>query len=74
MSELREQLGRIQKKIDEIKPEYKIYDNKLMLNKEEAVRKAEIGHELYRLNIEAIGLLNEIDREEGSKKRLSDNG
>ena len=74
MRELREQLGRIQKKIDEIKPEYKIYDNKLMLNKEEAVRKAEIGHELYRLNIEAIGLLNEIDREEGSKKRLSDNG
>ena len=45
-----------------------------MLNKEEALRKAEIGHELYKLNIEAIGLLNEIDREEGSKKRLSDNG
>jgi len=74
MSELREKLGRIQNKIDEIKPEYKIYNNKLMLNKEEALRKAEIGHELYKLNIEAIGLLNEIDREEGSKKRLSDNG
>jgi len=74
MSELREKLGRIQNKIDEIKPEYKIYDNKLMLNKEEALRKAEIGHELYKLNIEAIGLLNEIDREEESKKRLSDNG
>ena len=74
MSELREKLGRIQNKIDAIKPEYKIYDNKLMLNKEEALRKAEIGHELYKLNIEAIGLLNEIDREEESKKRLSDNG
>ena len=74
MSELREKLSRIQDKIDVMKPEYKIFENKLMLNKEEAVRKAEIGHELYRLNIEAIGLLNEIDREEGSKKRLSDNG
>ena len=74
MSELREKLGRIQDKIDTIKPEYEIYNKRLMLKKEEAVRKAEIGHELYRLNIEAIGLLNEIDREEGSKKRRKYDG
>ena len=74
MSELREKLGRIQNKIDAIKPEYEIYNKRLMLKKEEAIRKAEIGHELYRLNIEAIGLLNEIDREEGSKKRRQDYG
>lgn len=74
MGELREQLERVQKKIDEIKPEYDIYNHRLMLKKEEAVRKAEIGHELYRLNIIAIGILNEIDKEEGDKKRAKDSG
>ena len=72
MSELREQLERVQKKIDEIKPEYDIYNHRLMLKKEESVRKAEIGHELYRLNIIAIGILNEIDKEEGDKKKKGD--
>ena len=72
MGELREQLERVQKKIDEIKPEYEIYNHRLMLKKEEAVRKAEIGHELYRLNIIAIGILNEIDKEEGDKKKKGD--
>ncbi len=67
MTELREQLNNVQKKIDAMKPEYDYYNKKFHLNKEEALRKAEIGHELYRLNITAIGLLNQIDKEEGDK-------
>ena len=67
MTELREQLNNVQKRIDAMKPEYDYYNKKFHLNKEDAVRKAEIGHELYKLNITAIGLLNQIDKEEGDK-------
>jgi len=67
MTELREQLNNVQKKIDAMKPEYDYFNKKFHLSKEEALRKAEIGHELYKLNITAIGLLNQIDKEEGDK-------
>jgi uncharacterized protein YlxW (UPF0749 family) len=58
--EIRDEIVRIQKKIDELKPKYDEYNNKLMLNKEEATDKADIGHELYGLNIKAIGKINEL--------------
>jgi len=67
MTEFREQLNNVQKRIDAMKPEYDFYNKKLFLSKEEAVRKSEIGFELYKLNIIAIGLLNQIDKEEGDK-------
>jgi len=69
MSEIDERLKRVQDQIDEIKPEYDAFNKRLMLSKEEATRKAEIGHELYRLNIEAIGILNELHRERDEGKR-----
>jgi len=65
----REQLNNVQRKIDIMKPEYDHYDKKLFLSREEALRKSEIGFELYKLNIIAIGLLNQIDKEEGDKNR-----
>lgn len=69
MSELDERLKRVQDQIDEIKPEYDAFNKRFMLKKEEATRKAEIGTELYRLNIEAIGILNELHKERETKKR-----
>jgi len=58
--EIRDNIRRTQKKIDEIKPIYDRYNKRLMLRKEEAVDKAEIGRQLYQLNIKAIHLIHEL--------------
>ena len=58
--EIRDKIVRTEKKINELKEEYEIYNKKLMLNKEEALFKSEMGHRLYKLNIHAISLIQEL--------------
>lgn len=58
--EIRNNINRTQKKIDELKPKYDGYNKKLMLSQEEFGNKAEIGHELYALNLKSIHLIHEL--------------
>ncbi len=58
--EIRNNINRTQKNIDDLKSIYEGYNKKLMLSKEEFGDKAGIGHELYALNIKAIHLIHDL--------------
>jgi len=58
--EIRDDINRVQKKINELKPIYDDYNKKLMLSRTHALQKADIGHELFQLNIKAIALIQEL--------------
>jgi len=58
--EIRDNIRRTQKKIDELKPIYDDYNKKFMLSRTHSLHKADIGHELYQLNIKAIHLIHEL--------------
>jgi len=57
---IRDRIISTQNEIDLLKLEYNEYNNHLMLNKDEATSKAEIGHKLYELNIKAIHLIHDL--------------
>jgi len=69
--EIRDNIRRTQKEIDKIKPIYDRYNKRLMLRKEEAVDKAEIGRQLYQLNLKAIHLIHDLAMcQEGRKTEM----
>ncbi len=58
--EIRDDLVKTNKKIALLKQEYEIYNKKLLLSKQESGDKSDLGYELYRLNIHAISLIQEL--------------
>lgn len=69
--EIRDNINRVQKKINELKPIYDDYNKKLMLSRVHSLHKADIGHELYELNIKAIHLIHDLAMcQEGRKSDL----
>ncbi len=58
--EIRDDLVKTNKKIAGLKIEYEIYNKKLLLSKQDAGDKADLGHELYRMNLHAISLIQEL--------------
>ena len=58
--EIRNNINRVEKDIRELKFKYEGYNKKLMLSQEEFGNKAEIGHELYALNLKSIHLIHEL--------------
>lgn len=57
---IRNELVNANKEIATKKEEYEYYNKKLLLSKPDAVAKADLGHELYELNIHAIALIQEL--------------
>ncbi len=58
--EIRNNINRAEKEIRELKFKYDGYNKRLMLSREEAGDKAELGHELYALNVKAIHLIHDL--------------
>ena len=58
--EIRDNINRTQKNIDDLKSIYEGYTNKLMLSQKEAGDKSEIGRQLFQLNIKAIHLIHDL--------------
>jgi len=58
--EIRDKINRTEKEIRNLKFKYDGYNKRLMLSREEAGDKAELGHELYALNVKAIHLIHDL--------------
>jgi len=58
--EIRDELVKTNRKIAMLKKEYEIYNKRLLLSKQDAGDKADLGAELYRLNIRGITLIQEL--------------
>ena len=58
--EIRDDIVKTNKKIADLKIEYEIYNKKFMLSKQDSTDKADLGVELYRLNIHAISLIQKL--------------
>lgn len=57
---IRNEIVKTNKKIKLLKEEYEIYNKKFMLSKQDSTDRADLGVELYRLNIHAISLIQEL--------------
>ncbi len=57
---IRDEIVKVNKKIYDLKIEYEVYNKKLLLSKQESGDKSDLGYELYRLNIHAISLIQEL--------------
>ncbi len=57
---IRDELMRTNKEIENLKEYYEYYNKKLMLSKQDASDKADLGRKLYELNIHAIALIQEL--------------
>jgi len=58
--EIRDDIVRTERKIKLLKEEYEIYNKKLMLSRQDSTDKADLGVELYTLNIHAISLIQKL--------------
>lgn len=58
--EIRDDIVKTNKKIKLLKEEYEIYNKKFMLSSQDSTDRADLGYELYRLNIHAISLIQEL--------------
>ena len=57
---IRDEIVKTNKKIKLLKEEYEIYNKKFMLSKQDSTDRADLGVELYTLNIHAISLIQEL--------------
>ena len=59
-NEIRNNINRTQKEIDDLKSIYEGYTNRLMLSHKDMLDKSEIGRQLFQLNVKAIHLIHDL--------------